>query len=177
MVDATRETISFSTLYDTCCCDFYFSVCQTPQFTLVLLCDSVVFRTNSPNFEIISQRRKFFISRCKCGHCSLDFVFKIEECRCSQEIDGCAECLGQANMAPESCITTHPGFSTICLDKWVLEVAAVGLTTKNKKLYTTVFEQGIMTLEEQVKSHPSYRREKLPWRFARQCSRHCATLE
>ena len=34
---------------------------------------------------------------------------------------------------PVHCITLHPGFNSVCLDKWVLETAAVRLKTKKKK--------------------------------------------
>jgi len=40
------------------------------------------------------------------------------------------------------CITLHPGFSDVCLNRWVLHTAGIGLKTKNKKSYTTMLAQG-----------------------------------
>ena len=36
------------------------------------------------------------------------------------------------------CITLHPGFESVCLNRHVLEVAALGLKTRAGKSHTTV---------------------------------------
>ena len=41
-----------------------------------------------------------------------------------------------------SCITSHPGFQDVCLNKYVLEVAAIGLKTRRGKSYTRMFVDG-----------------------------------
>lgn len=42
----------------------------------------------------------------------------------------------------EQCIILHPGFQDVCLNRYVLEVAALGLKTKSGKSYRTLFDQG-----------------------------------
>ena len=42
----------------------------------------------------------------------------------------------------EDCITLHPGFRDVCLNKYVLEVASLGLKTKAGKRYRTIYVQG-----------------------------------
>ena len=47
----------------------------------------------------------------------------------------------------DQCITMHPGFESVCLNRWVLQTAGIGLKTKLKKSYTTM-----LTETEQRKS-------------------------
>ena len=58
------------------------------------------------------------------------------------------EKMDEVNM-DDTCITQHPVFRNVCLDKWVLETAAIGLKTRKRKSYTTLFKEGI-------KSEPEY---------------------
>ena len=64
-----------------------------------------------------------------------------EECQCCKEIDRCGEVM-EAIDREGDCITLHPGFREVCLNKYVLEVAALGLKTKAGKSYKTLFNQG-----------------------------------
>ena len=41
------------------------------------------------------------------------------------------------------CITMHPGFGGVCLDRWVLQTAGIGLKTKLKRSYTTMLTLGV----------------------------------
>ena len=82
-----------------------------------------------------------FTVRCKCSHCSLEHVVKAEECRCCMEVDRCRERMEEVEKDGE-CITVHPGFQSVCLDRWVLQTAGIGLKTKRKKSYTTMLAQG-----------------------------------
>ena len=41
----------------------------------------------------------------------------------------------------DGCITLHPGFQDVCLNKHVLEIAALSLKTKAGKSYRTMFVQ------------------------------------
>ena len=41
------------------------------------------------------------------------------------------------------CVTIHPGFQDVCLNRWVLEVASLTLKTKAGKNYPTLFSQGL----------------------------------
>ena len=65
------------------------------------------------------------------------------ECRCCTEIEECSQRLLVNYSKPNiNCITEHPGFNEVCLNEWVLEVAGLGLKSKNGKRYTTIFNQG-----------------------------------
>ena len=70
----------------------------------------------------------------------MDMIVKPEECRCCLEFDRCTEKM--ANQEPQTCITLHPAFRDVCLNKYVLEVAAVGLKTKAKRSYTVLYNEG-----------------------------------
>lgn len=78
----------------------------------------------------------------------MDLVTKPEECFCCGEIDRCQEKLYElvvkavGSEEPPLCITSHPGFSSVCLDEWVLEIAAIGLRTRKNKRYALLYEQG-----------------------------------
>ena len=58
-----------------------------------------------------------------------------------KEIDRCEEIMKEAIGDRILCITLHPGFESVCLNRHVLEVAALGLKTRAGKSYTTVREQ------------------------------------
>lgn len=80
--------------------------------------------------------------RCQCGNCSQELLKNISECYCCQELDGCVEAMASdlvLEALPEgqkiSCITDHPGFKTVVLDKWGLRMAVSRFNTKEKKTY------------------------------------------
>ncbi|XP_028518526.1 uncharacterized protein LOC114576318 [Exaiptasia diaphana] len=50
------------------------------------------------------------------------------------------------------CITIHPGFRNVCLDKWVLEVAAIGLKTRKGRSYLALYREGRKTESEFLRS-------------------------
>ncbi|CAH3116523.1 unnamed protein product [Porites lobata] len=62
----------------------------------------------------------------------------VQECICCKEIDRCEEVMEEAIGDRTVCITLHPGFESVCLNRHVLEVAALGLKTRAGKSYTTV---------------------------------------
>ena len=39
----------------------------------------------------------------------------------------------------------HPGFESVCLNSWVLATATIGLKTKQKKPFKTLFAKGNTT--------------------------------
>ena len=83
----------------------------------------------------------FYGVRCSCGNCSIEVVCKPEECLCCKEIDRCGEVM--ENFGEEQgCITSHPGFQDVCLNRYVLEVASLSLKTRSGKSYRTIFAQG-----------------------------------
>ena len=40
---------------------------------------------------------------------------------------------------------SHPGFESVCLNSWVLATATIGLKTKQKKAFTTLFAESNTT--------------------------------
>ena len=44
-----------------------------------------------------------------------------------------------------SMLLLHPGFESVCLSSWVLATATIGLKTKQKKAFTTLFDEGNTT--------------------------------
>ena len=80
--------------------------------------------------------------RCGCGHCSLDHLSNWQECHRCFEFDGCNEALSSDIVTQElsgmddiTCITQHPGFRPVCLEKWSLRMAAWQYKTKGKQRY------------------------------------------
>ena len=84
--------------------------------------------------------RLFNSCRCKCGKCCITTLQNISECYCCTELDGCVESLTtdlvQQDVSTElSCVTEHPGFQPVCLEKWSLRMAADRFKTKEKQRY------------------------------------------
>ena len=78
--------------------------------------------------------------RCKCGKCNSQYLQNPNEFLCCAEIDGCVECLSHEMVIEEvgkkpDCVTLHPGFSQVCLQRWSLRLAADKYKTKNKTKY------------------------------------------
>ena len=44
-----------------------------------------------------------------------------------------------------SVLLSHQGFESVCLNRWVLATAVIGLKTKQKKAHTTLFAEGNTT--------------------------------
>ena len=64
------------------------------------------------------------------------------------EIDRCEEVMEEAIGDRTVCITLHPGFESVCLNRRVLEVAALGLKMRAGKSYTTVRGQSNKSNDE-----------------------------
>lgn len=84
----------------------------------------------------------FSIARCECGNCSVFLLQNISECYCCKELEGCGESLEtdlvQQDFSPNTslnCVTDHPGFNPVCLQKWSLRMAAGKFKTKGKQQY------------------------------------------
>ena len=94
-------------------------------------------------FEILTFVFLFiFLSslRCSCGNCDVELLENVYECRCCSEIDQCVEALSsdlvmEVVEIPPLCVTLHPGFRSVCLDKWSLRSSAGKYKTKDKKRY------------------------------------------
>ena len=65
-------------------------------------------------------------NRCTCGNCQV--LGRVEACICCQEIEAVQNKLieavtsGECQKQPQ-CITQHPGFHVVCINRWVLQVA------------------------------------------------------
>ena len=83
-------------------------------------------------------------SRCTCGNCNVEILQNAKECHCCQEIENCIEFIksfdheefvtgGQGDKLEGTlnCITDHPGFDAVCLNKWSLELAAANFKTRD----------------------------------------------
>ncbi len=78
--------------------------------------------------------------RCKCGRCSLEELSNAKECKCCTEIESCMVAINDAEVVEEvgsvvSCVTEHPGFSAVCLNKWSLRLAADKYKTRHGRRY------------------------------------------
>lgn len=113
--------------------------------------------------------------RCKCGNCNVALLQNISECYCCCELEGCEESIKSdlvlQDLAPDvnlTCVTEHPGFQPVCLQKWSLRLAADKFKTKGKERYrqtgseerwgifTTVLVGVIPFRVYQKKLHPSF---------------------
>ena len=77
-----------------------------------------------------------------CGNCNVALLQNISECYCCCELEGCEESIKSdlilQDLAPDvklTCITEHPGFQPVCLQKWSLRLAAGKFKTKRKERY------------------------------------------
>ncbi|XP_028416038.1 uncharacterized protein LOC114539600 [Dendronephthya gigantea] len=75
-------------------------------------------------------------SWCNCGNCNVDLLTNPKECKCCHEI---ADCLiemqdevvvSQLGKQP-NCITDHPGFNAVCLNRWSLQLSASQYQTRD----------------------------------------------
>ena len=78
--------------------------------------------------------------RCKCGGCKSEYLQNPNEFQCCLEIEECVECLSSQIVVEEvgtkpKCVTQHPGFRQVCLQKWSLRLAADKYKTRNKTKY------------------------------------------
>lgn len=78
------------------------------------------------------------VDRCKCSLSSLEAITKPEECICCKEIDRVSGVMGQLDLE-DRCITLHPGFHDVCLNRWVLEVASLNFAVKEAGMKQSKF--------------------------------------
>ena len=79
--------------------------------------------------------RNFF--RCNCGSCSTETLVQAKETRCCTEISNCVDALVLAG-SQNTCITNHPAFDAICLNRWSLELASDRFKTRSGQRYQQV---------------------------------------
>ena len=61
------------------------------------------------------------------------------------EVERCCERMADVEKDDER-VTSHPGFESVCLYRWVLATAAMGLKTKQKKASATLLAEGTSSL-------------------------------
>ena len=57
-------------------------------------------------------------------------VVRAEECRCCMKVNRCIERMEEVD---SQCITNKPGFESVCVNRWMLQTAGIGLKTRSKK--------------------------------------------
>ncbi|XP_028513515.1 uncharacterized protein LOC110234613, partial [Exaiptasia diaphana] len=79
---------------------------------------------------------------CNYGKCSTALLVNISECYCCQELEGCNEAMHSDEVIQDldknnipKCVTEHPGFSAVCLQKWSLRLAADKYKTRDRQKY------------------------------------------
>ena len=82
----------------------------------------------------------FFILRCTCGNCDTQHLQNANECFCCQDNEKCVASLKEELVLedieePPKCITLHPGFGPVCLEKWSLRISAVKYRRRDGKRY------------------------------------------
>ena len=96
--------------------------------------------------EIISILCNFptfwFKHRSTCGKCEHNLLTNISECYCCKELEGCVESLTSEIVLEDleegqelCCVTEHPGFRPVCLEKWSLRLAGGKYQTKAREYY------------------------------------------
>ena len=79
--------------------------------------------------------------RCRCGNCNTEMLLNAKECYCCRVIVKCVECVEYLDY-PGSvdkeviCVTDHPGFPAVCLNRWSLELAADTFKTYDGHRYS-----------------------------------------
>ena len=92
------------------------------------------------HFKVFNRTLNLF--RCKCGNCSIESLQNVSECYCCSELEGCSESMESDLVLQDipldvklTCITEHPGFNPVCLQKWSLRLASWKYKTKSKQRY------------------------------------------
>ncbi|XP_015766905.1 PREDICTED: uncharacterized protein LOC107345686 [Acropora digitifera] len=79
---------------------------------------------------------------CSCLQCCRDLLRNINECYCCKELEGCVEAI-TCDLVREDlgegeelkCVTEHPGFRPVCLEKWSLRMASSKYRKRDKQTY------------------------------------------
>ncbi|XP_046857797.1 uncharacterized protein LOC124451204 [Xenia sp. Carnegie-2017] len=79
-------------------------------------------------------------SWCKCGFCQVTLLQNPLEAWCCQELKSVAESLTHQSVLADlstipCCVTLHPGFRPVCLEKWSLKMAARKYKTREQRRY------------------------------------------
>ena len=89
--------------------------------------------------DVLEENAPKSYSRRSCGNFVVTFRQFGNECSCSEETEKCTKSLSEEwmpqSMEAPKCITFHPVFNTIFLDRWSLRLASGSYRTINKKCY------------------------------------------
>lgn len=81
---------------------------------------------------------KSFSTRCSCGNCQVALLQNAYEAKCCREIEKCVEACERAEVLIDTggkaplCVTQHPGFRPVCLEKWSLKQSASKYKTRDQ---------------------------------------------
>ena len=85
--------------------------------------------------------------RCTCGNCVRHLLQNISECYCCRELEGCIKAMESEEVLQDfppgttlTCVTEHPGFNPVCLQKWSLKQSAWQYKTKGNRRYKQTVE-------------------------------------
>ena len=80
--------------------------------------------------------------RCNCGNCSLELLQNVSECSCCREVQSCVDAMEMEEVlryfppgTKLKCVTEHPGFAPVCLQKWSLKQGAWKYKTRGNQRY------------------------------------------
>ena len=78
--------------------------------------------------------------RCEHENCRIELLHNAKESHCFMEVGECVEALSSDVVMEEvdvlpPYITKHPGFASLCLDKWSFRLTATKLKTRKKQQY------------------------------------------
>ena len=84
------------------------------------------------------------------SNCKLDLLTNWQECNCCSELDSCRESLSTGIVQQDLgdaenivCITQHPGFRPVCLERWSLRMTAWAYkTTGNQSTNNWLMKNG-----------------------------------
>ena len=78
---------------------------------------------------------------CSCEKCNVSLLRNEKECKCCRELQGCLKAITDEVALEESpledikCITDHPAFVPVILERWSLRQAADCYTTRDFRKY------------------------------------------
>ena len=81
----------------------------------------------------------------KFRNCSLELLQNASECNCCRELQACTDTMEMEEVLQDyppgtklTCVTEHPGFDTVCLQKWSLKQGAWKYKTKGNRRYKQI---------------------------------------
>ena len=115
---------------------------RVPQAVLLFTFSSQVFSLFNYSGSQSAVNVLFMLCKYNCENCSVILLANISKCYGCSELEGCLESM-KSDLVLEDlaaditlkCITEHPGFNSVCLQKWSLRLATAKFKTKGKQQY------------------------------------------